>query len=81
MLCNEDLDDFLIDPRTEHLLKVVDRHDVFDDAGESPERLFFCHDLQKPAHYEVEALTVAKVHVAKGVDRTDPLNRLKHFLA
>ena len=81
MLLNEDLDDFLIDASTKHLLEVVDGHDVLYDAREGPERLLFRHYLQEASHYEVEALTVAKMNVAISVHRADSLNGFKHFLA
>ena len=59
------------------MLEVVYWHDVLYDAGESPECLFFCHDLEQAADYEIETLTVANVHVFVGVHSAHTLDRFE----
>ena len=80
LLLDENLDDLLVDARSQHVLKVVHGHQIFDHASERPERLFLRQDVQQASNDEVEALAVSNVDVAVGIGRAHTLNRVQHFL-
>ena len=75
------VDDGLVHAGAHHLLKVVHWHQVFDQARERPESLFFCHYLKQPGNDEVEALAVSHVDVAHAVGGAYALDRIEHLLA
>ena len=77
LLLDQNLNDFLVNSSPQHMLEVVHRHDVFYDAGESPESLFFGHYLEKSSYDKVETLTVADVHVFVGVYSAHTLDRFE----
>lgn len=80
LLFYQDLNDSLIDAGPDHVLKVIYRHQVFDQARERPESLFLGHNLQQTPDNKVEALAVADVRVAIGVRSADALDGIEDLL-
>ena len=81
LFLDQQLDDVLINSGANHVLKVVDWHEVLNDTTESPEGFFFSHHLQETSNDKVEALAVADMGVAIGVGRADALNSVKYLLS
>ena len=64
LISDQNFNDILVHSGADHVLKVIDWHQILDQTCEGPERLFFGHHLQQAADNEVEALAVPDMHIA-----------------
>ena len=81
LLPHQCVDNLLVNASANHVLKVVQRQVVLNQAAEGPESLLFRHDLNKAPHDKVETLAVAYMHVAIGIQSANPLDYIEYLLA